>query len=545
MQRKRIKDHYSHNISIASSFVPSKLFTRGLTMKKLLKWMIVVIVLFVIYSIYQKTAVSKQNHNNKETSWAERQTIADDKEEYIPKDTLDRRVKEEINKVFEDFKRKQELEHKGLKADNVNNLNNVPVNNNKLTIVDEESDDAKPAKKVDEEILGDDRDDEKPASDGGKDVGDHFEEIVEGAFDMINIDEEKKELKVEREIEERLAEVIKDAANEAADEVDEETEQEKLKENPQRDLVEPVIAADILEKKEYKVAVDEMDRQLNPAEVQRINDNAAVDTRRHDDDHEIPPFVTAVRQTQIKEVTQLVASIQHSLPGRKIYVYDLDLTTEQKKHMMSYCSVRMRLFMKKLFPTYVSNLDNLHWKPLIIQTALAEFGHIIWVNPNFRLGTQELAPLLHDSHERGIMAIGQTASYTTYSATHPKMLEFIPADKKKLSFHPHLEIRALIIHNTPEVHERVMKMFTACALEENCLAPPGSKWQCKFDFTGRKPADCHRYDESALNILLKNWFNFDLSQFSRGNNYFRPYDINYKPKLKICRDANDIRDNEL
>ncbi|KAH3797637.1 hypothetical protein DPMN_151221 [Dreissena polymorpha] len=205
----------------------------------------------------------------------------DDKEEYIPKDTLDRRVKEEINKVFEDFKRKQELEHKGLKADNVNNLNNVPVNNNKLTIVDEESDDAKPAKKVDEEILGDDRDDEKPASDGGKDVGDHFEEIVEGAFDMINIDEEKKELKVEREIEERLAEVIKDAANEAADEVDEETEQEKLKETIRQNN-----------------NITFPDRQLNPAEVQRINDNAAVDTRRHDDDHEIPPFVTA-------EVTQL------------------------------------------------------------------------------------------------------------------------------------------------------------------------------------------------------------------------------------------------
>jgi len=181
----------------------------------------------------------------------------------------------------------------------------------------------------------------------------------------------------------------------------------------------------------------------------------------------------------------------------------------------------------------------------MFQTALAEFGHIVWINPQFKLGTQELAPLLHESHETGIMIVGQTASYSTFSATHPKMMEFIPSDSEKLSRNPHIEIRAIIIHNTDDVHEHVMKMFTACALEENCLAPPGSKWQCKFDFTGRKPAGCHRYDESALNILLKNWFDFDATKFARRNNYFRPYDRTYKPKLKTCRDVKDIRDSEL
>ena len=102
-----------------------------------------------------------------------------------------------------------------------------------------------------------------------------------------------------------------------------------------------------------------------------------------------------------------------------------------------------------------------------------------------------------------------------------------------------------MMHNTPEVHENIMKVFTACALEETCMAPEGAKWKCRFDFTGRSYADCHRYDESALNILLKNWFNYDMNLFARGNNYFRAYDPTYRPKLKKCRDPKDIRDTEL
>lgn len=180
-----------------------------------------------------------------------------------------------------------------------------------------------------------------------------------------------------------------------------------------------------------------------------------------------------------------------------------------------------------------------------LQTALAEFGHMIWVNPQYRLTSQELAPLIHESHEKGILAVGQNAAYTTYAATHPDMLKFIPSNIEKLSREPHFEIRAVLIHNTDTVHQNIMKIFTACAMEDSCLAPEGSKWTCRFDFTGRKPAGCHRYDESALNILLKNWFDFDTSQYARENSYFKSYDSSYRPKLKSCRDPKDIKEKEL
>jgi hypothetical protein len=170
---------------------------------------------------------------------------------------------------------------------------------------------------------------------------------------------------------------------------------------------------------------------------------------------------------------------------------------------------------------------------------------MIWVNPRYRLTTQEIAPLIHESHETGILAVGQSTAYTTFAATHPDMIKFIPTNIEKLSRELHFEIRAIFIHNTPEVHENIMKVFTACAMEDSCLAPNGAKWACRFDFTGRKPAGCHRFDESALNILLKNWFDFDMSKYARRNNYFVRYDSSYRPALKTCRDPTDIKDKEL
>lgn len=67
--------------------------------------------------------------------------------------------------------------------------------------------------------------------------------------------------------------------------------------------------------------------------MQRLNEKTIRDEQRKDDDHEFPPFVTAAGDRTFQQVTQLVASLQSNMPGRKIYIYDLDLTADQKKHV--------------------------------------------------------------------------------------------------------------------------------------------------------------------------------------------------------------------
>lgn len=67
--------------------------------------------------------------------------------------------------------------------------------------------------------------------------------------------------------------------------------------------------------------------------MNRLNERAFRDEQKKDEDHEFPPFVTAAGSHTYQQVTQLVASLQGHMPGKKIYIYDLDLTTDQKKHV--------------------------------------------------------------------------------------------------------------------------------------------------------------------------------------------------------------------
>ncbi len=49
-----------------------------------------------------------------------------------------------------------------------------------------------------------------------------------------------------------------------------------------------------------------------------------------------------------------------------------------------------------------------------------------------------------------------------------------------------------------------------CALDKRCIAPIGSQLKCNFKGGAyARYANCHRYDQSLLNILLANNYKFD------------------------------------
>jgi len=60
----------------------------------------------------------------------------------------------------------------------------------------------------------------------------------------------------------------------------------------------------------------------------------------------------------------------------------------------------------------------------------------------------------------------------------------------------------------------ILKWWVWCALELDCMAPPQSNLKCKFIGDHYKDyANCHRFDQSAINIIAAIVTNFNRSHY--------------------------------
>jgi hypothetical protein len=95
------------------------------------------------------------------------------------------------------------------------------------------------------------------------------------------------------------------------------------------------------------------------------------------------------------------------------------------------------------------------------------------------------------------------AGHSTFVATAPGMMDFFNCSKETL-YDMQLGANFMLVYRTPEIVRDVLKWWLLCALEEECMAPKGAELQCKFSATDvvKTYANCNRFDQSAINILL-------------------------------------------
>ena len=245
----------------------------------------------------------------------------------------DIRLKEQVNQVFEEFKRKQEEKEKRdvfeeQIAQDILNKDRNEIPNDDIRVEENEN-------KINVEVVDNinDIEEDDPAEFIKVDINAQNIDrpnFNDGNDDIIENEKENKELnenELELEIEHRLADAIRDAANEVADEKQDILENAAQAENNDVANIEPQDVEAILEKEEFKDTARNIGHELNPEEIEHIIQHKG----NLDYDHEFPPFVTAARQSTFNAVLQLISSIQAYMPNMKVYVFDLDLDNEQQK----------------------------------------------------------------------------------------------------------------------------------------------------------------------------------------------------------------------
>ena len=139
------------------------------------------------------------------------------------------------------------------------------------------------------------------------------------------------------------------------------------------------------------------------------------------------------------------------------------------------------------YPPHVRNLKNYAWKMLIIQQILSEFDGVMWFDAPIKFQDNKISVIMEQlvRNNLGFLFYIRTAIHSIISATHPGMMKHFPLKKEAASKNM-LEGGAVIVINKDEVQKHIMKWLMICVLKKDCIAPPGSKSHCGFNFPREK-----------------------------------------------------------
>lgn len=231
----------------------------------------------------------------------------------------------------------------------------------------------------------------------------------------------------------------------------------------------------------------------------------------------LPIIVTTVQRGQIHHAIGFVRNIMAQLPNHSVVVYNLGLSTYDAKMIMKFCNTTKCFlidFNYDLFPSHVSILDLHAYRPIVIQDALNSAGAVLYAECDLRFSHNNISSLVNKALKTNILLVEQEGpslanqKHAVTSLTHPKMFEYFQTVVDNFQFTPMISVQSMLVYNTDTIHENVMLPWVQCALIQECIYPIGAQSDgCRFD---KKPyfrySGCHRYDESALNLVLGLYF---------------------------------------
>ncbi|CCD64737.1 uncharacterized protein CELE_C16D9.3 [Caenorhabditis elegans] len=97
--------------------------------------------------------------------------------------------------------------------------------------------------------------------------------------------------------------------------------------------------------------------------------------------------------------------------------------------------------------------------------------------------------------------------HSNFDVLHPDLLSYFPSDSIQLLQQERQIGPGNMFVVRTKYTLKIVKWWVLCSLTENCMNPPGSQLKCHFDKSReRLHANCYRYDQSVVNLLLLNDF---------------------------------------
>ena len=160
---------------------------------------------------------------------------------------------------------------------------------------------------------------------------------------------------------------------------------------------------------------------------------------------------------------------------------------------------------------------------------------VVWFDASVRVKSSNVLSQLESTIRRSGIALVDFTGHSSFATTDKRMYNFLHTDmdlvKKKM-----LGANFIAIINSKELFRNVIEWWVRCSIERDCIAPLGSTLRCSFTDRMLSFAGCHRYDQSALNVLLVNHFKGDLNMYYPTRTCVDiEREVTYHFQLQICR----------
>ncbi|XP_071109027.1 uncharacterized protein [Haliotis cracherodii] len=219
----------------------------------------------------------------------------------------------------------------------------------------------------------------------------------------------------------------------------------------------------------------------------------------------IPTIITAVSSAQFYQVQGLIKhlkAIEGYYPDISLVIYDVGLYKREYKLLEKYCNCIVRKFITSAYPNHVADFSNNAWRPIILQEALDEFGSIMYLDPTARFKGPDSLKVIRNRGWRDFMVWDMQVHMDVVAYTDPEMFRYLQEDRCAFKEAGMIDTEIIVLFKSTNTWNLLMKPWLKCAFSAECIAPSGSRHDVCFHIRKPKTTGCHRYDQSALSIVL-------------------------------------------
>lgn len=249
-------------------------------------------------------------------------------------------------------------------------------------------------------------------------------------------------------------------------------------------------------------------------------------------------FVMGCTADHYNESKDAIATIQMHFPKHPILYYDWGLEPQQIKELKTLCGVTHKPFNLSRYPATHKQSGRAKYqsaKIFCIMDAFIDHSGVFWLDASIRfVNASTFAAVYRGVVKNGGFAYMSTTEHSSYSVTHPGMYGFLPTDmdvQKKLY---QGVTYAVLMYKTRKVFDNIVWWWFLCALHSECMTPI-LNLGCNFKNNDMMNtfADCHRFDQSASNILASNLYDYN------DNEYIFNF-IKNKHAFEVMRDSSGM-----